>query len=192
MNSKSWLVIILLIVFSIGAGFGGYYLGKYIDTKALDAKSIQDDMIEWKTYDSGLLKVHFTYPPDWTVSEKTEKDGNDKDIKKLSVKSPNGSELVVYNSEGNNYKEVILYCDKNSPTGNDKEIQDCLFYSQNDVEFGRYVNISKTDSVSIYWSVTELIDGKYMWRNNNYVEYVVKSSKDMSILDLIMISLTRE
>ncbi len=194
MGSKSWLVITLLIIFSIGAGFGGYYLGKYLDTKALEAKSNIDskDLIVWKEYKSTALKLSFTYPPDWTVSEKTEKDSKNRDVTKITAKSPNNSEYIVKSVNGLAADKYTFTCDKAKPEGDKLNIQACIFITDGDYSFGRFTPLDGLKDDETIWDVAENIDGKYEWNNFVNAQFIVKDTKDTSVLDSIMISLTRE
>lgn len=193
MKDKSVLLLFLVLLLSVGAAFGGYYLGKYLDTKALESKSVIDNanIVEWNKYSGRAFEIIFTYPQGWSVSELKEKDNKDRDVDRIIVKSPNGSEVVISSTpEIKDSEKYELYCDKALPEGDNNKVQNCVFIQENDYSLGRFIPLDGIKDDVTTWYVTSTIkDNKYVWDNKKNVVYNVKDDADIDILDSISLGL---
>jgi len=193
MKDKGALVLFLVLLLSVGAGFGGYYLGKYLDVKALESKSNIDNTntIKWNEYSGKAFNAYFTYPSNWSVSEVKEKDSKNRDVNKIIVKGPKGSQLIISSTTGvTNDQKYELYCDKTKPEGDDNTIQECIFIQEGEYSLARFIPIDGIkDGVTTWYSSSTVKDSKYVWDNVKNVVYSVKDSSEITTLDGIMISL---
>ncbi|HRI05453.1 MAG TPA: PsbP-related protein [Candidatus Dojkabacteria bacterium] len=201
-NSKA-LPLILGILFILGMGVGGYYLGKTIDTQAYEEEKAKNPVVDLssqvKKYTNDDLGISFDYPGDWGILEYEPKDDElieSFDATLVTVTSPNGSQFIYTNQTMT--KALAGYterCDSNDPNGNEGDNKKCIFIGSGDTDFARY----ETDdpNISPGWNIAELGDVKsnpdlYLFSPADSFQYYVAKESDLTVLDKIMGSVTRQ
>ncbi|MBI2356626.1 hypothetical protein HYV12_01010 [Candidatus Dojkabacteria bacterium] len=202
-GKSQFLPILLMILLVAGFGFGGYYLGKVLDTKAYEAEKAKNPAVDLSSkivkYDNTELNLKFEYPGDWGLLEYEPADADlldSFDAKVVVLTSRNGSQFIFTTQTMT--KALAGYterCDKNDPNGTDDANKKCTFISDGNYKFARY----ETDDprISPGWNIAELGDVEanpdvYVFSPADSFQYYVAKDSDLAILDKIMGSVTRE
>lgn len=198
-KSGSTILLVLGILLVIGMGFGGYYLGRYLDIQEAKKNVVvkerlpEADTTADKTFSYDNINVTFKYPGDWTkrVYELVE-DG--KKVYEVSVVSPEGSYFYYIMSE---LAGKTTKCDANDPEGKVSGNNKCSFIYDGDAKFGRYVDASKSNSeLGEYWVVVEPFNSEkpsiYEHFSSNGFHFEAKNSDDLEEMDKIMKSVVRK
>lgn len=196
------LPLILVILVMVGLGFGGYFLGKTIDTNAYEAEKQKDPVVDLSSkiipYSNAELGVRFDYPGDWGLLVYEPKDEElleSFDATIITVTSPNGSQFIVTSQTMT--KSLSGYserCDSNDINGNEGDNKKCVFVTDGGTKFARYE--SDDPRIAPGWNIAELGDAEanpdvYLFSPADSIQYHVAVQSDLAILDNIMKSLTR-
>lgn len=178
---------ILIVIFLIGLGFGGYFLGQYLD--AMAAKKQAEQRPTEFTYSNDTLKIKFKVPADWIKDESINADSSF-----VSFKNKEGSQFIY--SQSNTADVDIQVCDEADPEGSAEGIEACTFISGGKIKFARYKEESTNSAeVGDTWIILEPAEvtnpGKYLVDRTGFFYYVSKSDKDLTTLDNIMKTVER-
>jgi len=197
MNSKSSLVIILLIIFSIGAGFGGYYLGRYLDIQKLNTKVMEQqlDYDVWKEFSDSKFPFTFQYPPEgWTVKVEDSVSSGGLNVSKVLLTSTDKNEISFsYIKEVPSDKSVEFVCDSATKKLNDNAGTSCYAVYDNStgqpiLSFFRFVLPDGEKEGSTTWTLALQDKGKFSYNNKLSANYTVVVEDKLSILDDILLT----
>lgn len=195
-KTGSTILLILGILFVLGMGVGGYYLGRYLDLE--EAKKNQTPVVRekgdpkvTKTYKNDDVRVELKYPGDFKLIEANLKDADSTSYFRLV--NDNGS---VFGYQRKSTKGTEIVCDESDVEGTKGNNKKCTYITDL-VRFARYIDTSKSNSQDgEYWVIAENVSadkaGVFKYNSSNGFYYYAMSSTDLDILDTIMKSVVRK
>ncbi|MCC7290271.1 hypothetical protein IT417_03415 [bacterium] len=186
-NRGFFFGIALLLV--VGMGFGGYFLGRYLDTQALAKQNEQTTKI-FKS-----LGVEFKYPGNWVLNKGNYIEDSTGRVDFVRVVSPSGSYFYYSKVEKGDFLEGT--CDASDVSGTaGSTTMSCVFKKSEESNFARYKVDEKSNTDNgTYWAVAEPSDSlnadKYSYNSKDSFYYQSMSDTDLVELDKIMESVKR-
>lgn len=189
-GSSKIVLTVLVVILLAGLGFGGYFLGKFLDIQAAKKQAAEVNRnVKAGEYENKSLGIKFSYPKDWSLDQKMETDSSF-----VSVRNSKGSEFIFSNSK--TADSNIQVCDEEDPTGVADGVEACTFISDGKIKYGRYKEEAANSSeVGDTWIVLEPAEvtnpGKYVVDRAGFFYFISKSEADLEELDKIMKSVER-
>lgn len=178
---------ILSILLIVGIGFGGYYLGWYLDKQAA-ARQAEEMKSVNKVFNDSDLGIKFTYPGDWSsVSDNTVEGA-----RTITTESPNGS-IFGYSLNTQSSGKMIA-CDEDLPNGDGKTVKKCEFV-HGSFTYARYLDTDDKADNGDLWLIAEkgaeTEENSYLYKSSDGFYFRVKDPQDLATLDKIMKSVIR-